>query len=373
MKNMKGFLFPILSGANSMTLIRRIIMPLLLITAAACTQEQEIVLADFRDVDVSYISPVDSVNLEGYGIFMPEYIIKHQDKYVIKKFDKENLIDVLDKNTGEILKIAKKGRALNEYISIGSLQYVNGYLYVYDVSLQKYNTYSIDSLLINGGEPLKVNQYQYKETPLGYMEKPFKIYRNNNNFITIGLWENDSWYRLMTKDGRFSAGVERVTFEGLESMTEIEKATLHLSSCISIKPSGDKVVCALCNAPAISVSNILKDKLVEKKRIVYDSPKVDQVNQKGMPLLQYDGSNLKSFCNIYASDSLIYALYSGRRMDSKVPSYQCNHLLIYDWELKPIKRYELNNSINSFCIEGDTLYGVSSYPEGRLYVYRLDS
>lgn len=363
---MRAFLFPILYWANSMTVIGRTIMPLLLIAATACTKVQETVLCDFNGVDISYISPVDSVRLDEYGIFMPEFIVKHKDKFVIKKFDKDNLIDILDKNTGEVIKIAKKGRALNEYISIGSLQYDNGNLHVYDVSLQKYNTYNIDSTLMNGNDFLKINQYQFKETLLGYMEKPFKIYRNNNRFITVGLWEDDSWYRLMGIDGQFYGGVERVAFEGLESMTEIEKATLHLSSCISIKPSGDKVVCALCNAPAISVSDILDSELVETKRIVYDSPKVNRVNQKGRPLLQYDGSNSKSFCSIYA-------LYSGRKMGSTVPSYECNHFLIYDWELKPIKRYEFKNSINSFYIEDDTLYGVSSYPESRLYIYRLNN
>lgn len=60
-------------------------------------------------------------------------------------------------------------------------------------------------------------------------------------------------------------------------------------------------------------------------------------------------------------------------MDSTTPSYQCAHLLIYNWELEPIMRYELNHSINSFCVEGDTLYGVSSYPESRLYVYQLSN
>ena len=354
-----------------MKLISKMIMPLLLISVVACTRTSDLILDEFNRGDISKLSPVDSVKLDEYGILMPLFIAKHQDKFIIKKHDNRNFIDIIDTNSERSIRIAKKGRASNEYIMIGSIQYANGNLHVYDISLQKYNTYNIDSTLLSGKEFLKVNQYRFNQTSLGYVEKPFIICNYNDKFITVGLWEDDYWYRLMNKDGYLAGGVERVAFEGLESMAEIEKANLHLSSCISIRPSGDKVVCALHNAPAISVSEIKEDKLVETKRVVYNSPQVVTSNQKGMPLLQYSGSNITSFCKLYTTDRFIYALYSGKRMDSTTPSYQCAHLLIYNWELEPIMRYELNHSINSFCVEGDTLYGVSSYPESRLYVYQL--
>lgn len=372
MRSMKEYLYQMLLEINSMTLQHRTIMSLLLVAVAACSKGGDPVLEEFSGRNIHYISPIDSVKLDEYGIFMPEFVVKHRDKFIIKKHDNVNFIDILDLTKGEIIKIAKKGRAFNEYINIGSIQYDKGNLRVYDLSLQKYNIYNLDSTILNGDESLMTHQYQFKQTPLGYIEKPFKIYHNYDKYIAVGLWENDCWYRLMNKDGLLLGGVEKIVFDELETMADIEIATLHLSSCVSIKPSGDKVVCALCNAPAISVSEIREDKLVETKRVVFNSPQVNGVNQKGMPLLQYSGNNLKTFCNLYSTEKHIYALYSGKSMNSTTPSYQCNYLLVYDWDLEPIKLYELDDSINSCYIEEDTLYGVSSYPESRLYVFYLN-
>ena len=85
----------------------------------------------------------------------------------------------------QIIKIAKKGRAFNEYINIGSIQYDKGNLRVYDLSLQKYNIYNLDSTILNGDESLMTHQYQFKQTPLGYIEKPFKIYHNYDKYIAV--------------------------------------------------------------------------------------------------------------------------------------------------------------------------------------------
>lgn len=60
-------------------------MPLLLISVVACTRTSDLILDEFNRGDISKLSPVDSVKLDEYGILMPLFIAKHQDKFIIKK------------------------------------------------------------------------------------------------------------------------------------------------------------------------------------------------------------------------------------------------------------------------------------------------
>ena len=69
----------------------------------------------------------------------------------------------------------------------------------------------------------------------------------------------------------------------------------------------------------------------------------------------------------------LFLLYSGKAIaDRSDPTYECRNLLVYDWNGNPVKRYELKNSISSIFISGDTVYGVTSVPNGAIYAYSLN-
>lgn len=57
--------------------------------------------------------------------------------------------------------------------------------------------------------------------------------------------------------------------------------------------------------------------------------------------------------------------------DRERPSSECSHLLVYDWDGNPVRRYELEKTINSICLKDGKIYGASKYPKARVYVYNL--
>ena len=80
------------------------------------------------------LEPTDSVDLEKYGILMPESVDIYGDWFVIRKTGGENNMVLLNPGTGESIGCFKTGRGPGEVINIGSVQILGDSLYVYDVS-----------------------------------------------------------------------------------------------------------------------------------------------------------------------------------------------------------------------------------------------
>ena len=155
-------------------------------------------------------------------------------------------------------------------------------------------------------------------------------------------------------------------------MTSVEKSSFHLSSSFSVRPGGGKAVCAMSVGGAFSIADIGPEGTVETVRKVYYAPQLSKSEGGRAVSPSYSPENRRAFCGAASDERSIYLLYSGKSaLDGAGPQYQCRHLLVYDWEGNPVLRYELSAELNSFCLTGTTVYGVSSYPSGRLYRYEL--
>ena len=83
------------------------------------------------------------------------------------------------------------------------------------------------------------------------------------------------------------------------------------------------------------------------------------------------GEFRSAFNGIDSDDKYVYVLYSGNRMrGGTLPSNECRHLIVYDWDGNPVKRYILNRNVCSVHIDSGTLWCASTYPES--CVYRFD-
>ncbi len=68
----------------------------------------------------------------------------------------------------------------------------------------------------------------------------------------------------------------------------------------------------------------------------------------------------------------VYLLYSGKPFDNAdAPNYECNHLIIYGWDGTPKRHIVLGESVMSIAVDGNMLYGLSSWPDSRILVYDL--
>ena len=81
---------------------------------------------------------------------------------------------------------------------------------------------------------------------------------------------------------------------------------------------------------------------------------------------------LDCFHGIASDRDYVYLLYSGRKWPGEeVPSYECNHLLVYDWDGNFVTRYDLAQRAMSIFHDGNELYCLTQYPSDKLYVYHL--
>lgn len=68
----------------------------------------------------------------------------------------------------------------------------------------------------------------------------------------------------------------------------------------------------------------------------------------------------------------VYLLYSGKPFDNAdSPNYECNHLIVYDWDGILKRHIVLGESVMSIAVDGDALYGLSSWPDSRILIYDL--
>ncbi len=353
---------------------------ILLIVAAnlflCCTSiEKDEVIRSFGD-RVEHLSPSDSVCLSDFGILMPEKIFKYDDWLIIRKYSSKNFIDIINIETREIIPCFAKGRGNGEVLNIGSVYLCSNLLCVYDIWSSTYYELDVPKTI------LRKKPVYHRILPLtsltstkeGNFSRLFSIYPCDDIFVISGLWNDKIWYRTLDSTGISKSGVPHVNFDNLAGFNNMETGAFHMSSTTCINTECNKVIFALRKAGAFSISEIKENSISEKVRKIYYAPLISTGENEKSPIISYSPDNRQAFCDTYPTKSQLFFLYSGREQSfSKEPPYQCENILVYDWNAAPQKRYLLSKSINSFCIEGSRIYGASSYPDGMIYIYSLDS
>lgn len=73
------------------------------------------------------------------------------------------------------------------------------------------------------------------------------------------------------------------------------------------------------------------------------------------------------FIAAYSSKRFVYVLYSNKTIEDIMASTKCgSHILCYDWNGNPVKHYELDTPIQSFCLQDNVMYGISINEENYL-------
>ena len=83
---------------------------------------------------------------------------------------------------------------------------------------------------------------------------------------------------------------------------------------------------------------------------------------------------MEGYKAVDCDDNFIFAIYSGRtRQSHGGKAEHCEHLLVYDWEGNPVKRYILCVAIHTmrYNKENNCIYGLAENPEGVLVEYQL--
>lgn len=312
---------------------------------------------------VQRINPIDSLDLEQFGVFCPIQLFKLNRGFAINDASPKNDYAIVMvnpyKNKPEISKILQKGRGPGEIISPSEIIQEGSSLLVYDYATQKlirvnftnsqyYQDYLIDTVA------------DYSTIKLFSTPYPVK-----NGFITP-YYLDASWFALFERDS-VRAFLKRPGFEVLKTAEPNFLMNYILNSHAVIDSSGERFCCSTLQSVAFSFSTIKEGSIIENNR--YESiPPI--ISESGLAVSPDSPRGISAM----ASDSSnVYILYSGKPIltSSEVPSWECQHLLVFDWEGRPQKHYQLNHTVCSIAVEGNTIYCGTTYPYSRIIRYQL--
>ena len=326
-------------------------------------------LTHFTSQQTEKIKPTRWIPLEDYGVLKPRVTIKYGDDYVIIDGTKENVITCVNFSTHKFVSGGNFGNGPNELNMIGQLRKVKEKLLINDISLQKIFEITIQdsSLFIKPYHDINYEKRLYFFDYLG------------DNVIAIGMF-GDFWIGYINIfNNELLSKIDFPKFEQTNHLKGTLKSSVYSSSRVSISPNEKKVVVATQDAGIITLIDIGETELTAYRQIIYYPPGFSVVEieggggRKGVTIATPKDSKV-GFCGVDCDDKYIYVLYSGRTLNSHSElKNHCEHLLIYDWDGNPIKRYILDIPMWSmkYDKEKNSIYGIAYNPEGGFIEYQL--
>lgn len=306
------------------------------------------------------LEPSDSIDLEQFNWHLPTGLIKYEDCFIIKTDMREYYLSML---TGDRkpLDLIRHGRGPGEMVQSPRPQYYDNKVVCYDFTAKTLVSIDIKESIQIGKSVL--------DTLRSFTDPSFlapRLFMADDCLVAIRISDEDYWYVSLDMDGGILSGVPAIDFPVVNDMPKALKASLSSSSLATVGPDGKKVCWANVASATLSFSEIKDGILTEVKRYSYNPP-----------LLAKDGEafsrdSWNGFESLFSNDDYVFALYSGKPMSStESPSWECNHLLVYDWEGTLIKYFYLSQPVKSVWVEGNILYATTTYPEAKILVYNL--
>lgn len=91
-----------------------------------------------------------------------------------------------------------------------------------------------------------------------------------------------------------------------------------------------------------------------------------------------DKGNKEGYIDAIATNNRIYLLYSGRSIEdpgisSREETRLANQILVYDWDGRPITKYETDVDLKNICINdaGNTIFGIAYTPDPEIVFFKI--
>ncbi len=318
-------------------------------------------LRSLRRIGMVAIDPVDSASLSDVEEFLAMDVVKADD-WLIMRGDSRATFHLLfyNINTREHFFALRKGRGPGEVIQPTTLVKCENKTLIYDP----------DKKIL-----FEINIPETERTKIASMDtvaafgedftKPLKLACcGKDGYITTNVTDPDTWYSYSDWSGNVLSSVQ--AFEDKDLSDDADTRMSHLLSSVMVSnPSGTKACVANIVFPAISFSSIEDGKLTEYKRYTFPT--------MGFRNTHVTDETIRNFYCLQADEKYVYALYSGNKLrGGSFPSWESQHLIVYDWSGEPVRHFILQRNITNFFLEGYKLYCDSSYPDFNVYVYDLD-
>ena len=330
-----------------------------LLAAVSCTSRyaDDPYLRDLK-IGEQTLSPVDSSDLDMYAYWQPRDVVAAGGGlFVISSSNNDHHLLFVNPESDEHFYAIRRGRGPGEIVSGCNLHKSGDAVRYYDFTRTKCIELDIEkSIAARTAVCDTVGDFS-KGSRLVYLTSC-----GNDKFVSGSLADENWWYALYDRQGKFLSGVEAIS--GL-SKDRDRTLSVMLSTKYASSPDGQHLCVANSATPTISFASVSGDKLQETKRIQssFDAEK------------QAHGRTAKGYFNgVAADDNYVYILYSGRRItDREMLPNECRHLLVYDWNGNIKHHYVLSRPVCSICLTDDGFYAVSTWPSGKLLHFVLDT
>ena len=304
---------------------------------------------------------------------MPTDMLCYEDWFIIEKRGGDNTVDLINPETGTSIRCLMTGRGPGEVLIIGSMQLRNDMLHVFDSSRQNYIVLDLEATIDEGKQVIaETTALDTKDENAGDIEQPFALYKCKTAYLAAGLYGDGSWFRLLDSSWHSVSTIPMADFNGLDNLSVLEKASLHVTSSFSVRPDGRRGICAMDSGATFSIFSLDHDGIQEINRTIHFTPSLTPSGVSGLLSPRHNPDDVRGFCDVDSDQQYVYLLFSGKEFsDFDDPSFLCNHLLVYDWNGNPVRRYELEKSVSSIHLHDGRIYGTSMYPESMIYVYDL--
>ncbi len=316
---------------------------------------------------VEEITPDYEIPLGNTEMMNPTKIKKYGDFFVIGISNADHAIEIYNAGKGDILKCAFKGRGFGEMLSPSSIQVFGQYIYLFDYQLGNYWRIDLEKSLADGKQEIELVS-RINQTRGGEVYIPIYLHKMETGAICTGLLGGHKWYSFLNENYEETSIVQDCDFENFNGLSDISRNNVFLSSHISVSPDGSRVVCALQPAAAISISEIVGTEMKEYYRKTFYSCEVRDTPSGPVFNAQ---NNKEAFCGVCSDSNYLYLLYSGQSLGKEIPCTESSYVIVLDWNGNPIKSFHLSKRICAMCMEGNTLYGITAYPESAIVFYSV--
>ena len=341
--------------------IRLIInLSLMTILLTACYDSEkykDAIIFSFKDFKTSTTLNATTIEFDE-EIMLPLLFVKSDSLLIVQNIMTKNMLYVYNinsrKKVGEFISF---GNGPDELLRIKNMQLVGNDLYISDTQKKSVYKYDVNDfhILTNNIIPIQKVAIEDLFYHLAYTD---------NGYVAIAMNPDNKRLVFYSSKGEreFTAG--EYPYFGKE-LTVIEKAEGFISS-IAICHKYNKIYLFGMTTDLIEIYDF-KGKLLKRLHGPDQLfPQVKEVRSKdGYSTVSSMGKSIFTYFRPVIVDDEIYVSYSGNHQTIDENTPRIHHILVFDLDCNPVRRYELPKSIVSFTVDSDTklIYATSDEPE----------
>ena len=331
---------------------------------SACTKDINSPIKHFDEKSAVKIQPTKIVKLEEFGILRPFNFLQIDDSmFVIQDLKNEKIFNLINLSSKKVISGINKGQGPGEVLAPSSLLFRDNKILVWDAMQKKMN-----EIVLASDTTLIIEEAYRIDTENIIL---FFVHQLDSTLVATSQFD-DYWLVEITKNGEIISTINYPVWQETKGLQLTALSALFRAARMANSPDKKRMVVAIGTHGFISFLNRTDFGLKEYKQIKYHPPKF-KVTDRGSA--SYHRDNVGGFSAVDCDDNFVYALYSGKTFNNNpMLSSHCEHLLVYDWDGNPVKRYVLDVPIfntMSYDKENNCIYGLAENPEGVLIVYQL--